>query len=286
MRNTVVIDDIGEAWPLGAPRLRQLAEGAATDADIAAYAVRNLGFALLRPQGRLAYAQLCPALVKPPTLIGVYYTLLDWKPAHILLSRATVAGGAHELFDDLAEFAATLERDVDDAGLRLHRDAFALTPRTWQELHRPRYARFAPAVALWGATRGRLPADLVPFLCRYGLQGRSMLTRNPPGTDRLVFEHAGSGLSFVTSACLPLQMVGRDMEALPDPHFGECVARSYHACAVDLAPRVETVNAVLRREDGRRVWSYYDRILLPLRAADGTRYVLGISEVRRRMLAV
>jgi hypothetical protein len=42
---------------------------------------------------------------------------------------------------------------------------------------------------------------------------------------------------------------------------------------------------VMRRSDWQRLWSYYDRVLLPWRAGDGSRFVLGLSEVRRRMLA-
>jgi hypothetical protein len=285
MLGAVVIDDNGETWPLGSPRLRELLMCPAPDFDVAAYAVRNLGYVLLRRRGHMVRAEMRPALVKPVTLIGVYYNLLDLKPRQILLSRLGTAGSSHELFDDVSEFAATIERDIGDEGVQQHRPAYALSPRSLEHLERSRYARFAPVMALWRAARGALPADLVPMLKRHGMQARAALLRNPAGTGRLVYEHVGSGYTFLGNACLPLLLIGQDIEMLPDRDYGGWAAHSYYECLTDREPRLETVSAVMRRSDGQRVWSYYDRVLLPWRGRDGTRFVLGLSEVRRRMLA-
>ena len=132
----------------------------------------------------------------------------------------------------------------------------ALSPRSLEHLERSRYARFGPVVALWRGARGAMPRDLVARLTRHGVQARAALLRNPAGTGRLVYQHVGSGYSFIGDACLPLLLIGRDIEMLPDRDYGDFAARSY-----------------------------YDRVLLPWRAVDGTRFVLGLSEVRRRMLA-
>lgn len=285
MQGAIVIDDNGETWPLGSPRLRELLMCPDPDFDVVAYAVRNLGFVLLRGQGHMVRAEMRPALVKPATLIGTYYNLLDLKPRQILLSRLGAEGSSHELFDDLSEFAATLERGSGDSGVQRHRPAYTLTRRSLDHLGRSRYARFAPVVALWRAARGIMPADLVPALKRHGVQGRAALLRNPTGTGRLVYEHVGSGYTFFGNACLPLLLIGQDIEMLPDRDYGGRAAHSYYECLTDREPRLETVSAVMRRSDGQRLWSYYDRVLLPWRAGDGTRFVLGLSEVRRRMLA-
>jgi hypothetical protein len=285
MHSTVVIDDNGDMWPPSAPRLREVLMCPDPDFDVVTYAVRNLGFVLLRRQGRMVRAEMRPALVKPATLIGLYYVLVDLRPQQILLSRMMADGASHELFDDLSEFAATIERDIDDEGMQRHRPAFALSPRSLAQLARPRYARFSPIVGLWRNERGALPEDLVPQLVAYGLQGRASLLRNPGGTGRLVYEHVGSGYSFVSKACLPLLLVGQDIEMLPDRDYGESAARSYYECLREQEPRLETVSAVMQRTDGQRLWSYYDRVLLPWHDRAGTRYVLGLSEVRRRALA-
>lgn len=285
MRDALVIDDNGESWPLGAPRLRAVLMCPHPDVDVVAYAVRNLGFVLLRRQGGLVRAEMRPALVKPATLIGLYYMLLDFKPRQIVLSRLDAGGTAHELFDDISEFAATIERDIADEGLQRYRPDYALSQRSLTHLQRSRYTRFTPVVALWHATRGRLPAELLQLLRRCGMLGRASLARNPEGTGRLVYEHVGSGYSFVGNACTPLLLIGCDIEMLPDRSYGNWAVRSYYACLSDQAPRLETVSAVMGRDDGQRVWSYYDRVLLPWRDQDGTRFVLGVSEVRRRALA-
>lgn len=285
MLGAMLIDDNGDCWPLGSPRLREILMCPDPDFDVADYAVRNLGYVLLRRQGRMVRAEMRPPLVKPVTLIGVYYSLIDLNPDQILLSRLNADESRHELFDDISEFAATLERDIEDDGVQRHRPTYALSSRSLRHLDRSRYARFAPIMQLWREVRGDMPSDLVPRLCRHGVQARAALVRNPNGTGRLVYEHVGSGYTFVGNACLPLTLIGEEIEMLPDREYGGWAARSYYECLADEAPRLETVSAVMRRSDGQRLWSYYDRVLLPWRGRGGTRFVLGLSEVRRRMLA-
>jgi len=285
MLGAVVIDDKGEAWPLGSPGLRErlMCPDPDPNLDIVAYAVHNLGFVVLRRHGRVVRAEMRTALVKPATLIGVYYKLVDSRPQQILLSRLSPGGISHEIFDDLSEFAATVERDIDDENLQRCHSPFALTPRSWKELERARYARFMPIVEMWRARKARLPADLVAVLNAHGLPGRAALLRNPPKTGRLVYEHLGSGYSFLANACAAFMRVGRDVEDLPDRDYGESAAGSYYECLADQTPRLETVSAVMAPGDGKRVWSYYDRLLLPWQSAGGTRFILGLSEIRRRM---
>lgn len=285
MQPTMLIDDNGDTWPVGSPVLRRALICSDPDLDVAGYAVRNLGFVLLRPQGRVLRAEMRPSIVRPATLIALYYNLLDLKPQRILLERLSEKGATHELFDDVSEFVATVERDIDDEGVQRHRPAYALSPRSLQQLRRARYARFAPAFELWRRSNGRLPRDLVRFLRDYGLHVRAALSRNPPGTERLVYEHIGSGYSFIRKACQPLLLVGKDIEMLPDQQYGGWATRSYYECLRDQEPRLETVSAVMQSGEGQRLWSYYDRVLLPWRTAEGTRFVLGLSEVRRRALA-
>ena len=285
MAGAVVSDEKGESWPVDAPRLRAVLICPHPDVDIIAYAVRNLGYVLLRQQGRAVRAELRPELVRPATLIGLYYALLDLKPDQILLSRLAETGSTHELFHDLSTFVATLERDVGDDETRRRRPAFALSPRSLQQITDSRFARLLPAISLWSAARGYLPGDLLARLRAEGVPPRIALLRNPAGTSRLTYEHVGSGYSFIGHACSPLLLIGREIEMLPDREYGSWAARSYYECLGDLEPRLETVSAVMCRTDGQRLWSYYDRLLLPWRGGDGGRFVLGLSAVRRRALA-
>jgi len=283
MPGAIVIDDKGEVSPLGPGRLHALVAGPASERDAAAYAVCNLGYVLLHWRGRRVRAQMRTALVRPATLIGLYYVLHDLAPEQILLARLGAEGGAHEIFDDVAEFAATIERDIESA--HRHHSTYALSMRSLRQLERPRYARFAPAAALWTACRGALPIDLLVILRRFGLCGRATLLRKPAGSGRLLYEHVGTGYSFVGNACYTLTLIDKDVELLPDPDYGDRVAASYHASVSAGEPRLETVSAVILRSDGARIWSYYDRLILPWRTADGTSCVLGLSEIRRRALA-
>jgi len=123
----VVIDDRGEIWPLGSPELRAHLPHATDNDEVAGYTVRHLGFVLVRQQGRRLRAAMRPALVKPATLIALYYCIIDRRPEQIVLSRLEGEHGWHEVFDDLAEFAATVEHDIEDEGLRRHRPLYAMS---------------------------------------------------------------------------------------------------------------------------------------------------------------
>jgi hypothetical protein len=281
----MVIDDRGEIWPLGASELRAHLPRAAGEEDVAAYVVRHRGFVLLRQQGRRLRAVMRPAMVKPATLISLYYCLIDRRPEQIVLSRLEGEHGWHEVFDDFAEFAATVERAIEDESLQRYRPLYASSSRPLDHLGRPRYSRFAPLIALWHARHGRLPGDLAKEVLRCGVHARSCLLRNPTGTGRLIFEHMGAGYSFFGNACLSLTLIGRDLETLPDRGLAEWAAPSYHECLADEKPRLQVVSAVIEQPRGDRYWSYYDRLLLPWRNRDGTGFVLSVAEVRRRTLA-
>ena len=282
---TIVIDDRGEVWPLGAPELRAHLPGAAGEEDIAAYVVRHLGFVLLRRQGRRLRAVMRPAMLKPATLISLYYCLIDRQQEQIVLSRLEGEHGWHEVFDDFAEFAATVERAVEDESLQRYRPLYAASSRPLGHLGRPRYSRFAPLLSLWHAGHGRLPGDVAKEVLRCGVHPRSCLLRNPTGSGRLILEHIGSGYSFFGDACLSLTLVGRDFEMWPDRGLAEWAAPSYHECLAGEKPRLQAISAVIEQQRGGRYWTYYDRLLLPWHNRDGTRFILSVSEVRRRALA-
>lgn len=281
----MVIDDRGEIWPLGAPELRARLPRATGDEDVAAYLVRHFGFVLLRQQGRRLRVVMRPGMVKPATLISLYYCLIDRRPEQIVLSRLDGEHGWHEVFDDFAEFAATVEHAVEDESLQRFRPLYSLSSRPLGHVGRPRYSRFAPLLSLWHARHGRLPGDLAKEVLRCGVQARSSLLRNPSGSGRLIFEHMGSGYSFFGDACLSLLLIGRDIEMLPDRGLAEWAAPSYHECLANEKPRLQVISAVVEQPRGGRYWSYYDRLLIPWRNRDGTGFVLSISEVRRRVLA-
>lgn len=281
----MVIDDRGEIWPLGAPELRARLPRATGDEDVAAYLVRHFGFVLLRQQGRRLRVVMRPGMVKPATLISLYYCLIDRRPEQIVLPRLDGEHGWHEVFDDFAEFAATVEHAVEDESLQRFRPLYSLSSRPLGHVGRPRYSRFAPLLSLWHARHGRLPGDLAKEVLRCGVQARSSLLRNPSGSGRLIFEHMGSGYSFFGDACLSLLLIGRDIEMLPDRGLAEWAAPSYHECLANEKPRLQVISAVVEQPRGGRYWSYYDRLLIPWRNRDGTGFVLSISEVRRRVLA-
>src|SRR5450755_945649 len=60
-----LIDDQGKVWPAGALDLRRRLGYPDPDFDLPAYAMRNLGYVLVRERGNSVHVSLRPAMVRP-----------------------------------------------------------------------------------------------------------------------------------------------------------------------------------------------------------------------------
>src|SRR5512137_1902831 len=86
MSPSCLIDDQGKVWFAGAPDLRRRLGYTDPDFDLPAYAVRNLGYVLVRERGNSVHVSLRPVLVRPPALAGLFSPLAAAAPERLLLS--------------------------------------------------------------------------------------------------------------------------------------------------------------------------------------------------------
>lgn len=123
----------------------------------------------------------------------------------------------------------------------------------------------------WVRRRGQLSAPLLSRLLGSPLTAPMLLARI--GKDgRPVAETWPSFLKLYTDEQVP-KLLGQPLEEHPLVAFSELSARGYQAVGRDQSPRLALIEAVVPRPNGKAVRIRYERLLLPWRAADGTRFV-------------
>src|ERR1700674_2572527 len=108
MGQSTLIDDRGDVWHAGAPELRRRLGYPDPDFDLPGYAVRNLGFVLVRQKGTSVHVSLRPSLVQPPPLAALFYHLAEAAPERLLLSYLR-ASWLHEIMRSAYEAMLRLE---------------------------------------------------------------------------------------------------------------------------------------------------------------------------------
>jgi hypothetical protein len=273
-----LIDDQGRVWYASAPDLGRRLGYPNPDFDLPAYAVRNLGYVLVRERRASVHISLRPSMVRPPALASLFYQLAESMPDRLLLSYLQ-RDWKHELLRSAHESMLRLEDLVYAAGARFPRSAYLVQRHPLMPRRHSAMESLSPLLAVWHLTSGRYPDGLVDMLAALGLRERAVVHRNPSGTDRLIFDHRGTAFSHYRPSW-NLLAVGRDIEDQPDRAYAARTAETYRAVLRENEPRFEAVDAVINTpgRDVRR--SRYDRLILPWRGSDGDRFVTGISVLR------
>jgi hypothetical protein len=170
----------------------------------------------------------------------------------------------------------------DNAPLRddeREHDRWIAIRRPPQILSLPDFAQAAPLVSLWHDKRGELTEDVEDTLLVSGLLQRVIILRRPPQSSRLITHHFGSRIVFVR----PDDIVGRDIQDLPDRDYGALVAEAYDEALTLGAPFVQATRAIIRGWDGKTIGARYDRVLIPWRWRGSDQFVMCISLRRGRL---
>jgi hypothetical protein len=154
--------------------------------------------------------------------------------------------------------------------------------RSLRALNLPPFACARPVVDLWRQTRGEISEDIKPALVAGGVLDRMILARQVPKTERLVTEKFGSAFNFLRAS----DIVGRDIDDMPDREYGAWMSESYRKVAHDRRLRVESCQARIRKSSATTVSVRYDRVLIPWRSKGGDLFTMCISIEREKPVIV
>jgi hypothetical protein len=277
-RRGKLIDDQGVIWADDSFDLLHRLGRREADFNLAAYAIRNLGYIHLRPYG----AGLCVAVrakaFSQETLIATIYEIVDWAPERILLAVFADEQWHYQLCPSLGSFTAKAEALAAGEPITNKRwFSLELDPKT---LRSRTYAAVHPMLRYWKATRGRMEDDFWNVFRGGFFQQRGTLVRRASPSS-FICEHFGIGIKAMRP-CEALRIVGRDIADAPDHEYASWVAESFAEAANGVRPRISTVRARINTSDGGAINGSYNRVLLPWRRGRGDTLVLGMSILRER----
>lgn len=274
-----LVDARGKAWPDDSPQLAQRFGYGPPDSAFVPYAVRERGCIHLSRQSDGVRIALCAGEFTQRTLLGALLALETW-PARILLSVHERSAWTHEMFMSIGTFAEYAEDIAADKPYGT-RQRWLATKLGFDALLQPRLAALAPLLGLWDTNRGRLPDDFERAVTSIGLGRRTVLLRRLPQSERLVHEIVPVGVPFMRP-CQWLNLIGREVEALPDRQYAAWAAQTYLEVLGEGQPRLDAVRATILSQDGATLRTRYYRLAIPWRRNGGDSFV-SVASIRREL---
>src|SRR5215472_9370229 len=211
------------------------------DTSLAVFAVRERGFIHVRRRTSGVQITLRAGKFTQRGLLAAILAL-EQRPARVLLSMFDGAHWTHELFASMASFAQLAEALAADKPFG-PREPWIATRLSLDALAQPRLASLQPLVRLWEACRGRLPEDFDRHIVDGGHEPRTILLRQMRRSKRLVHERVPVGSQMMNPAQW-LNLLGRDLEELPDPAYGAWAHCAYTEVMANGRPQLDSVRAL------------------------------------------
>jgi hypothetical protein len=277
----------GQCWfPYGRDFTRRFGLDGSWEENIHG-AVHSLGQVSLHISPRRYRIRLRPEALTWRAFQQLISVLLDDEKKPVVLDVESVEGFPTEIYADVDDAIARIDdlRAMNTGAIdRKWRSSFIGEPLALDRLKVEARAGLRSAYRSWARRRGELDRQTLrnllddplsaPFLLiRFGRDGRGV-TETWPGYITLYNE-------------TQLQkVVGQPFEEQPLRTFSVLAGRGFNDVARDGGPRLELIEAVNRTRDAEVIRMRYERLLLPWRGQDGTRYVSGLSrQIWRRVSA-
>jgi hypothetical protein len=269
---TFLFDDRGEAWDASSHRLAGALSASISGAELANYAIRNLGYVSVKESNGSVRIRLRPAAVSPIAFNGLLYWLHDRQPERVLVSSLD-GEWTHEMFGSCREAVSRLLIlcATDPEG---RSDEFLRQARELDDL--PTSSPLLGLLDIWTDTFGLDDRERLWNITSEALNGRYALLEVPERSSQIVFQEVGPGfLSFNDE--WRSQASGLRLEDQPDYSYGKWLTSTYRDAAVRGRPTLEDVDAIVCKPGGERRRVRYKRLLLFARRRPEALSVLSAS---------
>jgi hypothetical protein len=272
---TIVLDDHGHAWDHGSSALRHLLRSPIPDFDFLAHLINDLGFVtvtLLSPGSvriRMRFETAAPASVA-----AAIYLLSDIGTERVVISHPD--DGVDRLFSSISRAVAYIDQRLAEPRWQ--------AAATVQSRQLPAQTLFsgkgplAAALSLW--IRSAETCDLMTLkrLLPAAATGRFMAVE--PVEGRLTIVDLGCGFDSFSKAWQE-NALGMPIEEQPDYDYGRWVQRMYGKVLETGQPRLDDIDATIRRPHmNDKVRVCYRRLILPFaRGTHGVPLLVGLSAV-------
>lgn len=270
--NTILIDDRGDVWANASLRLRDAFAPTCSDDEYCDYLIRNLGFVSVSVFGRSCQFKLHPAVLTSNTLDSLIHWLAtrqfdryvmnyydrEWK--FELHGEADVVTGRLLMLFSLKQLVRPSDFIAEEmvAGEQADNPMFASLIKSWPELVT------------------NLHQDGLRNILNTLTKGRYFLVRVDSAHDRLVYHAAGNGFTKLNNDWLS-SVRETPIDQQPDRAYGRWVRAGYKKILTENRPMLEAIDAIVDSPEVGRHRLRYQRIMLPARSPDNTRWLLGAS---------
>jgi hypothetical protein len=272
---TIILDDHGRAWDARSPALRSFLHCSLPDFDFLTYLVENLGFvAVTKIAPNAARIRFRPETASQTSIAAALYYLADMG-----IERAVICHPdqfVEKLFPSLAQTIAYIAEQVA-ANHQPLSSAFTSTELPVEILANTDGA-LSSLFAQWIDSQQVYDSAKLADVLPDSLRGRFMLVE--PVDGRLTITDVGPGFEIFGETWRK-NARGLPMEEQPDYNYGQWVQGIYRRVQETLVPRLDEVNATIRRPDrDDSIHCHYQRLILPFTCkGNGRTCLLGASFV-------
>ena len=269
---TIVLDDHGRAWDARSPALRSFLHCSLPDFDFLSYLIGNLGFvAVTKIAPDAARIQFRPETVSQTSIAAALYLLADMGIERAVVSHPDQF--VEKVFPTLAQTVAYIAEQVVSSP-RPSSTVFTSVERSVDMLEKSDEA-LSSLFAHWIASK---QATTLASVLPESLRARFILVE--PVDERLTITDLGSGFEIFGETWQE-HARGLPIEETPDYDYGLWVQSIYRHALETRLPRLDEVDATIRRPHRNdRVHLRYRRLILPfISKAHGGPCLLGASVI-------
>jgi hypothetical protein len=270
---TIILDDRGRAWDARSPALRSFLHCSLPDFDFLTYLVENLGFvAVTKIAPNAARIRFRPETASQTSIAAALYCIADMGIERAVISHPDQF--VEKLFPSLAQTIAYIAEQVA-ANYQSLSSAFTSTELPVEIVANTDEALSA-LLAHWIDSKQVYDSATLADVLPEQLRARFMLVE--PVDGRLTITDVGSGFEIYGETWLR-NAPGMPMEEQPDYNYGQWVQGIYRRVQETRLPRLDEVNATIRRPDRNdSLRCHYRRLILPFTCkGNGGTCLLGAS---------
>jgi hypothetical protein len=274
------IDDSGAVWP-AEPEIIIRRFGLRKPRDFVFRAI-DLGFVFVTLDGRGVRIALRPQFVSRPAVSRLFGMISQRSLARVALARDARLS-SWEIIIGGDRTIGRIERLIAEARSPSPRPLLIAQRRPLERCLDVGGAQGFPILQAWQQRLGRWGPDLHGHLLEWKLLPVTVISEQPPASERLRIRHWGANLTTFGKEWTRVAP-GRDFEDQPNVEVGRWRAAMLRQMAADGVPWYTISDLVLRRVDGGLVRLKFHRLALPWRTSDGAVFVTSSNLARHTVV--
>ena len=273
-----LIDDQGQVWDGSSRQLRHAYDSPYSGGEFSDYAVVNLGFIATNVYGQSAQIRLRPSFTADAAYDALYRWLLNRRFDRIVLTWLE-SGWQNEMLRSNQAALIRLDDLIEEAK-RQRPDEFLSRKLEGPSQRDPRAMH--QLFEQWPQLAANLDEHQLRRILEPLIGHRYVVVKGQREAKNLVFSEFGGGI-FANYDVWRSVAVGAPIQEQPDRVYGRWVAGAYMEALKSNAPRLDQVDAIVCWPREGRLRMRYQRLIVPIKSADGEIHLLGGSVVDDRI---